>query len=280
MIGRSREVGTVRRFWWIGREAKITSTATVAREYLLPDKSGTFAMLDDVGEGGAGTPGPQGEPGPQGPQGIQGPQGEVGPQGPAGPQGIQGIQGPAGADGAAGPKGDTGDTGPQGVKGDTGDIGPQGPAGTSADPWTYIRLTSDFTTTSATAVDVTGLAFTPAANGRYEFEGTLLVRTATATVGPRPGIAWPTGMTDGIGEVQVTSSATAMVRTVGNTGAAILAPVGGLPNTTASFPAWVSGYAIAGASPSGKIKLQLASETAGTTVTAKAGSFLRYRTVP
>ena len=36
-----------------------------------------------------------------------------------------------------------------------------------ADPWTTIRLASDFTTTSSSAVDVTGLAFTPAANTHY-----------------------------------------------------------------------------------------------------------------
>ena len=35
-----------------------------------------------------------------------------------------------------------------------------------------------------------------------------------------------------------------------------------------------------GASPSGAFKIQLASETAGTTVTMKAGSWLAYREVP
>jgi hypothetical protein len=36
---------------------------------------------------------------------------------------------------------------------------------------------------------------------------------------------------------------------------------------------------VAGASPSGTVKVQLASETAGTTVTIKAGSYLRYRSI-
>lgn len=36
---------------------------------------------------------------------------------------------------------------------------------------------------------------------------------------------------------------------------------------------------IAGASPSGTIRVQLASETAGTVVTVKAGSFIKYRTI-
>lgn len=152
--------------------------------------------------------------------------------------------------------------------------------GGGSDPWTYLRLTSDFTTTSATAVNVTGLAFTPTANQRYEFVARLMVRTATATVGPRPGLAWPTGMTDGVAFVQQTSSATANVFANGNINAAVLSPVGGLPNNTQSYPALIEGMAIAGASPSGDIRVQLASETAGTTVTAKAQSFLKYRTVP
>jgi len=152
------------------------------------------------------------------------------------------------------------------------------PSGGS-DPWTYIKLGGDFTTTSNTAVDVTGLAFTPAANTDYEFEAVLYCRTATATVGPRPGIAWPTGMTDGVVQIYIPTSVSAQAMQFGNVNAAVLAPVGGLPNTTQSYPGSIIGSARAGATPSGTIKIQLASETSGTTVTAKAGSFLKYRTI-
>lgn len=55
------------------------------------------------------------------------------------------------------------------------------PSGSGSDPWTYIKLASDFTTSSATAVDVTGMAFTPAINSTYEVEAQLMVRTATST---------------------------------------------------------------------------------------------------
>lgn len=150
----------------------------------------------------------------------------------------------------------------------------------SADAWTYVRLASDFSTTSATAVDVTGLSFTPAASKVYEVRAQFLLRTATATVGPRPGCAWPTGLTDGVGSVYVASSASAQVMTKGNSSAAMLAPVGGLPNTTQSFPGELNATLVVGASPSGTFKIQLASETAGTTVTMKAGSWLAYREVP
>lgn len=150
---------------------------------------------------------------------------------------------------------------------------------TVADSWSYLKLTSDFTTSSATAVDVTGLAFTPAANVQYEFEAILLLRTATATVGPRTGVAWPTGLTDGVADLFVPTSGTAQVLVFGNNNASLLAAVGGLPNTTQSYPSRIAGTFIAGASPSGTFRIQMASETAGTNVIVKAGSFLKYRVI-
>lgn len=151
--------------------------------------------------------------------------------------------------------------------------------GGSSDPWTYVKLGTDFVTISATAVDVTGLAFTPAADKTYEFEAVLRLRTATATVGPRPGLAWPTGTTDGVAGIDMTSSATARLLANGNPNAALLAAVGGLPNTTRSYPAWIRGNVTMGASPSGTVKVQMATETAGTNVTVKAGSYLKYREI-
>ena len=155
------------------------------------------------------------------------------------------------------------------------------PPGGGSDPWTYVRLTSDFTTTSTTAANVTGLAFTPAANTRYEFEGLLMLRTATTTVNPRTGLAWPTGGTDGVAMIEQAQTTTAVpICANGNIAAVLLVAVGGLPNTTQSWPARVQGMFIAGATPSGDVRLQLASETAGTTVRVVAGSWLKWRTVP
>lgn len=258
-----------------------------------PGQPGTAGATGPQGETGAtGPQGPQGDGGNIGPQGPQGPAGATGPkgdtgdtgatgaQGETGPQGPQGI-GAAGPTGPQGPAGDTGPQGPQGnqgIQGIQGEVGPQGPAG--ADQWTYIKLAADFTTSSATAVDVTGMSFQPAANKRYEFEARLRLRTATATVGPRPGLAWPTGFTDGGGEVRCPSAVGSEVMQFGNPNAAILGPVGGLPNTTQSWPGYVGGEINMGASPSGTVKLQLASETAGTNVICKAGSWLRYREIP
>jgi hypothetical protein len=152
-------------------------------------------------------------------------------------------------------------------------------AGGGSDPWTYVKLASDFVTSSSTAVAVTGLAFAPAAAQTYVVEGFFFVRTATATVGPRPGVTWPTGTTDGAAAVDVTSSATAKVFANGNPAGAVLAPVGGLPTTTASWPSSLWATLVTGASPSGNLQITLASETAGTNVTMKAGSWIRYRTI-
>ena len=106
-----------------------------------------------------------------------------------------------------------------------------------------------------------------------------MLRTATATVGPRPGLGWPTGMTDGVASIWMTSSATAQLIANGNINAALLIAVGGIPNNTQSYPAYLEGTVVAGATPNGTVKVNLASETAGTIVTMKAGSFIKYREV-
>jgi hypothetical protein len=149
--------------------------------------------------------------------------------------------------------------------------------GGGSDPWTIASLAADFTTSSATAVDATGLSFTPAANGRYMFEAVIGIRTATATVNPRVGLAWSTGLTDGVAQIDESQTATTRLMANGNTGAALLVAVGGIPNTTQTWPVTIWGWVKAGASPSGSVRVQLASETAGTVVRITAHSYLRYR---
>ena len=75
----------------------------------------------------------------------------------------------------------------------------------------------------------------------------------------------------------------------GATALAVLnAPVGtagnaastGLPGTTESYPARLqSTLVMGGGSPSGNFQITLASETAGTDVTMRAGSWIRYREI-
>lgn len=146
-----------------------------------------------------------------------------------------------------------------------------------SDPWTYVVLGSHFWTSSASAVNVPSFSFTATTSVNYEVEGQLLCRTSSATIGPRPGFSWPANLTDGIGTLWLTSAAGTQVLQNGNKSAAVLAPVGGLPNTS-SWPAQFSGVLLASASTSGNLQMQLASESSTIFVGLMAGSFLKYRT--
>lgn len=152
------------------------------------------------------------------------------------------------------------------------------PAGGS-DPWTFVKLSGDFTTSLATNETVTGLNFTPAANKTYLVQGIFLLRTATATVGARPGIAWPTGLTDGTARVEASNAlTTSAIRSWGARTTQNAASTG-LATTTDSHHANLEALLIVGASPSGNFQITLASETAATNVTMKAGSFIAYREI-
>jgi hypothetical protein len=212
----------------------------------------TAAGLLLAGGGGSGMTGPMGPSGATGPQGLQGLSGATGPQG------LQGLSGATGPQGDAGP---SGATGPSGV-----------------DPWTIRVLSADTGRANVAFGDISDLSFTPAANTRYMFETYLLLRTGAATNNPRPGIAWPTGMSDGV--AMIDHAQTAVARLLGNGN--IASPVstgaaGGIPDTTNSWPALLSGVAIAGASPSGTVRVQYAAELATSRVTVRAGSYLRFR---
>lgn len=158
-------------------------------------------------------------------------------------------------------------------------------AGGGSDPWTYKRLPADFTISTTAAGDVTNggelFGFTPAANKSYTWEAVLGLRTATATVNPRLGFAWSTGLTDGVCSIEQTSTATAKIMANGNIAASLLLAVGGIPTNTTSWPAICYGNVLAGANPSGNCRMQLASETAGTIVRVVAAvSYFRFRELP
>lgn len=150
---------------------------------------------------------------------------------------------------------------------------------TAVDKWTYIKLASDFTTSSATAVDVTGMSFTPEANKTYVIESQQLMRSATSTIAPRIGVDWPSGASDGAIEIKSAIGSTGRVIAFGNPSAAVQCLNTSVGDTTGS---WMSNFfatLIMGGSPSGTFKMQLASETGGTNVTLRAGTWLRYRTI-
>jgi hypothetical protein len=238
--------------------------------------------------GGAGTPGLPGEDGADGytpikgidyfdgaagSDGAPGTPGEPGAKGDAGDQGIPGIPGENGADGAAGADGAQGIQGIQGIQGE------QGPAGESADPWTFVKLSGDFTTSNATNTNVTGLLFTPAASTTYLIMGKFLLRTATATVGARPGVAWPTNLTDATARMEASASLTTSILRSWGARTTQNAASTGLATTADSHYGALDAMIVTASNVSGDFQITLASETALTNVTMKAGSFIAYRTI-
>lgn len=152
-------------------------------------------------------------------------------------------------------------------------------SGGGSDPWTYVALGSNFVSSATANTNVTGLNFTPAANLRYHVEGSFLLRTATATSGARPGIAWPAGYSDGAAYMQAPNSLTAIAMQMGTPAAGTAnAASTGLPVIDRSYAAQMQAILIMGASPSGNFQITLAAETSGVNATMAAGSFIRYRT--
>lgn len=150
---------------------------------------------------------------------------------------------------------------------------------TPESPWVYVRLASAFTTSSATAVDITGLAFTPAANKRYHVKAVFLGATVSAATAARFGCAWGTSGITGVATIRSTLTANTEALVNGNSGAALLSPAGAYPAAFVDHPAVLEGVVVAGASPSGTFRLQLASSLAATTVQVNTNSFLAYREI-
>jgi hypothetical protein len=149
--------------------------------------------------------------------------------------------------------------------------------GGGSDPWTIIKLTQDFVTSLATNTNIPNFFFTPAPNKTYLIFGYFLLRTATATVGARPGVAWPTNITDATIRVEAANSLTASALQLFGAITTKNAASTGLATTTNSHWGSLDGIMITGPSVSGNFQITLASETAATNVIMKAGSILMYR---
>lgn len=149
--------------------------------------------------------------------------------------------------------------------------------GSGADPWTVIKLAQDFVSSSSSNVNVTNFYFTPAINKTYLIFGYFLLRTATATVGARPGVAWPANLTDATIRMEASTSLTASVIRTWGARTTQNAKSTGLATTTDSHWGSLDGIMITSGTTSGNFQITIASETAGTNVTMKAGSILMYR---
>ena len=146
-------------------------------------------------------------------------------------------------------------------------------------PWTYVVLGSDFSTTAATAQNVTNFNFTPASNKKYMIEMRFMLRSANTAVGPRPGIAWPTGISNHAATIRVADGATGTTSyNWGPTTTQVVATPG-VASTSHSWLAIGDAIMVMGTA-SGNFQVVLLSETAGTSVTMKADSYFRYREFP
>lgn len=149
----------------------------------------------------------------------------------------------------------------------------------SGDPWTYVKLASDFSMSSTTAANVTGLAFTPAASKTYVIEGGFLVQSTVSTTGARPGISWPTGTSDGAACIEAPSGTVTIVpRNLPHGTAGNASSTSGTAADT-SYLARLTATMITGVAPSGAFQITLASEDAAVVVRVMAGSWLRYREI-
>lgn len=146
---------------------------------------------------------------------------------------------------------------------------------TNADGWTTVKVSgSDFTTTSTSLVDITGLSFTAAANTTYEIDCWLDVINAADTTGMKVGIN-STGTSPLIlAQVITNNSSTAALATtsipLNNT-----ATVAQVAASGAEGFIHITGYVKSGTG-SPTISIRVSKVTSGT-ATVKVGSKLSYR---
>lgn len=143
--------------------------------------------------------------------------------------------------------------------------------------WTDVVLGADYSTTATTPSDITGMSFVPDANSKYVVEGLVLLQ-GTATVVPRLNAAW-TGVDYGGIHIDYPGATQPTAQAVYST---MSGAIGNVTTASGSLPAaspylWAFRAVFDTGAAAGLFELQLESETAGTAVTAKAGSLLRYR---
>lgn len=151
---------------------------------------------------------------------------------------------------------------------------------------TTLQTTSEQSTTSTTAVDITGLAFTPAANTDYLIDARVRVKCSATTNDFQFGVSWPSGLNSG--ELMASLSGQGVIdQTNGDTNGFtefLISSAGaflsaGMRVDTSYGLLRITGILRVGASPSGDFKLQLAARVSSRTAYVGAGSVLEYRAI-
>jgi len=154
-------------------------------------------------------------------------------------------------------------------------------AAIAAVAWTTVKLSSDATSSSVTP-SAAGLGFVPAAGKSYEMQARLLIRSAAIATGVQIGLSGPAGgLVDGAYLVESPNSAAALaVRTAPIVaGNGPLAAATGVAVANTSYLARIDATLVMGAGASGALDVIFASEVAGSAVTLRAGSLLRFREI-
>lgn len=204
-----------------------------------------------------GTVGATGYQGYQGSNGLNGATGYQGFQGVAGSTGSQGIQGTQGFQGNNGTNGTVGATGYQGYQ------GPQGPAGAGSGGTSVISyVPSLFSSTSTTAVPISGMSFSVGANELWQFEFVLFGQAGSSS-GLYHQIGAPSGC---VIESHIFANSNSLTTFVSGRNNAINVDAGiVLWNITGSPEQMVSKGIIASGASAGNIEFKLKNATGTTT---------------
>ena len=138
--------------------------------------------------------------------------------------------------------------------------------------WQSRIISVPFTTTSGTAVTVSGSTIPLANSTRYVFNGYVTGASATNTIGFRIGILLANATTN-VYAIEIPSSTTATTFGIQTTPATANAPVSSATNY---FMCVIKAIVFTAAAGSPTFSLQLSAETAGTTV-AVGPSVIYYR---
>lgn len=164
-------------------------------------------------------------------------------------------------------------------------------SGGGSDPWTYLKLTADYTNATATFANVTDgtvtLTWTPPANTDWMIDARILFQTTTVANLPRIGVAIGAGASRGYGGANIWQPGATATTTVQANGAwadgagvtAVQIAAGGVLTANVPYVAEITVHGRSGASPT-PISIQMACETAGANICfVKRGSIMRYRTL-
>lgn len=137
---------------------------------------------------------------------------------------------------------------------------------------TYSIQGSDVTNSTTSAAD-TGMAFIAQPNTRYLVEGFFIMQADASTTGVQVSIQWPSG-SSGAARIMSPNNSTSTAERYVEAGSTTQVSATGVPAANTDTLGTMTVNFLAGGSPS-IFRVRFRSEVGGSTVTIKAGSFIR-----